>query len=53
MNKTQVSVRLDAIHVRELRDLQLHCGNTASEVARYLIVESLFTFDSRVEQRAG
>lgn len=40
-NKTQVSVRLDPVHVKELHDLQPHYGNTAGEVARFLLVESL------------
>lgn len=39
--KSQVSVRLDAIHLRELQDLQPHFGNSKSEVARYLLIESL------------
>lgn len=39
--KEQVSVRLDAIHLKELQDLQPHYGNSNSEVARYLLVESL------------
>lgn len=39
--KKQVSVRLDTIHLRELGDLQPHYGNSPSEVARYLLVESL------------
>lgn len=41
VNKTQVSVRLDPVHLKELNDLQPHFGNTPSEVARHLLVESL------------
>jgi hypothetical protein len=40
-NKAQVSVRLDAVHLKELRDLQPHFGNTNGEVARFLLVEAL------------
>jgi Arc/MetJ-type ribon-helix-helix transcriptional regulator len=40
-NKTQVSVRLDPMHLRELRDLEPHFGNNASEVARTLLVQML------------
>jgi len=39
--KRQVNVRLDPVHLKELRDLQPHFGNSNSEVARYLLVESL------------
>ena len=39
--KKQVNVRLDAVHLRELKDLQPHFGTSNSEVARYLLVESL------------
>jgi hypothetical protein len=39
--KRQVNIRLDTIHLRELKDLQPHYGNSPGEVARYLIVESL------------
>jgi hypothetical protein len=40
-NKDQISVRLDPVHLKELHDLQPHFGNSNSEVARYLLVESL------------
>lgn len=36
-----MNVRLDPVHLKELRDLQPHFGNSNSEVARYLLVESL------------
>jgi hypothetical protein len=39
--KHQVALRLDPVHLRELRDLQPHYGNSNGEVARYLIVEAL------------
>jgi hypothetical protein len=39
--KSQVSVRLDPAHVRELRDLQPHFGNSPAEVARHLLVDAL------------
>jgi hypothetical protein len=39
--KKQVNVRLDPVHVKELRDLQDQYGNSVSEVARYLLIESL------------
>jgi hypothetical protein len=39
--KKQVNLRLDPIHVRELRDLQPHFGNSPGEVARNLLIESL------------
>jgi hypothetical protein len=39
--KKQFNVRLDSVHLKELEDLQPHYGNTAGEVARYLIVEGL------------
>ena len=39
--KNQVSVRLDAAHLKELEDLQPHYGNSRGEVARYLLVEAL------------
>jgi hypothetical protein len=39
--KRQVNVRLDAVHLRELRDLQPHFGNSNSEVARTLLIQSL------------
>jgi hypothetical protein len=39
--KNQISVRLDPIHLKELRDLQPHFGNSNGEVARTLLVQSL------------
>jgi len=39
--KSQVSVRLDPTHLRELKDLQPHYGNSNGEVARWLLVEAL------------
>lgn len=36
-----MSVRLDPAHLRELRDLEPHYGNSPAEVARFLIVEGL------------
>lgn len=39
--KRQVNVRLDPAHLRELRDLQPHYGNSAAEVARHLLVDAL------------
>jgi hypothetical protein len=39
--KEQVSVRLDSIHLKLLRDLEPMYGNSKSEVARYLLVESI------------
>lgn len=39
--KIQVNVRLDRVHVKELRDLQPHFGNSPGEVARTLLVQSL------------
>ena len=39
--KKQVNLRLDPIHVRELKDLQPHFGNSPGEVARTLLVECL------------
>jgi len=40
-NKERVSVRLDAMHLRLLGELEPLYGNSMSEVARFLLVESL------------
>jgi hypothetical protein len=39
--KKQFNLRLDPVHVKELRDLQPHFGNSPGEVARALLIESL------------
>ncbi len=39
--KSQVSVRLDPLHLKLLEDLQPLYGNSKSEVARLLIVDGM------------
>jgi hypothetical protein len=53
--KKQFNVRLDGVHLKELEDLQPHYGNTAGEVARFLIVGGLerkHTLDGLREKKA-
>jgi len=40
-NKSQLSVRLDRVHFKELEDLTPHYGTTRGEVARFLLIEAL------------